>query len=80
MEISHFFRDICSNKLQTQDIERLKMNIVQALYKLEMLFILSFLDSMKHLSIHLPFEIKVGGLVQYIWMYPLERLMFTHAS
>jgi len=27
MEISHFFRDICSNKLQTQHIERLEMNI-----------------------------------------------------
>jgi len=27
MEISHFFRDICSNKFQTQHIKRLEMNI-----------------------------------------------------
>jgi len=29
MEINHFFRDIYSNKLQTQHMKRLKMNIVK---------------------------------------------------
>jgi len=37
-EINYFFRDICSNKLQTQHIKRLKMNIIQTIYKLEMIF------------------------------------------
>ena len=36
--------------------------------KLEMIF------SMEHLFMHLPFEVKVGGPVQYRWMYPFERL------
>ncbi|KAL8146356.1 hypothetical protein AgCh_004193 [Apium graveolens] len=30
---------------------------------------------MEHLIIHLPYEARVGGPVQYWWMYPFERLM-----
>jgi hypothetical protein len=63
MKISHFFRDICSNKLQTQHIERLETNIIQTICKLEMIFPSSFFDSMEHLPIHLLFEEKIGGLV-----------------
>jgi hypothetical protein len=39
-----------------------------------------FSDSMEHLPIHLPFEVKVGGPIQYTWMYPFERLVFTYVS
>jgi hypothetical protein len=78
-EISHFFRDICSNKLNVDHIERLKTNIVETLCKLEMIFPSSFFDLMEHLSIHLPFEVKVGGLVQYRWMYPFKWLDITVA-
>ena len=73
-EISHFFRDICSNKLNVKHIERLQTNIVETLYKLEMIFPPSFFESMEHLPIHLSFEAKAGGPVQYRWMYPFERL------
>jgi len=74
MEISHFFRDICSSKLNVDHIERLKTNIIETICKLEMIFPPSFFDSMEHLPAHLPFEVKVGGPVQYRWMYPFERL------
>ncbi|KAL8098120.1 hypothetical protein AgCh_031041 [Apium graveolens] len=30
---------------------------------------------MEHLTIHLPYEARVRGPVQYRWMYPFERLM-----
>jgi hypothetical protein len=74
-EISHFFRDICSIKLNVDHIERLETNIVETLCKLEMIFAPSFfVDSIEHLPIHLPFEEKLGGPVQYRWMYPFERL------
>jgi hypothetical protein len=42
MEISHFFRDIYSSKLQTQQIESLQTNIVETICKLEMIFPPSF--------------------------------------
>jgi len=77
MEITHFFRDICSSKLNVHNIERLETNIVETLCKLEMIFPPSFFDSMEHLPIYLPFEAKVGGPVQYKWMYPFKRLDIT---
>jgi hypothetical protein len=43
MEISHFFRDICSSKLNVYHILRLETNIVETLCKLEMIFPPSFL-------------------------------------
>jgi hypothetical protein len=60
-------------------IERLQTNIVETLWKIEMIFPPSFFDSMEHLHIHLPFEAKAGGPVQYRWMYPFERLDITVA-
>jgi hypothetical protein len=78
-EISHFFKDICSSKLNVDHIKRIETNMVETLCKLEMIFPPSFFDSMEHLPIHLPFEAKVGGLVQYRWMYPFERLDITVA-
>jgi hypothetical protein len=78
-EISDFFRNICSSKLNVDHIERLQTNIVETLYKLEMIFPPSFFDSMEHLPIHLPFEAKAGGSVQYRWMYLFERLDITVA-
>jgi len=79
MEINHFFRDICSSKLNVDHIERLEKNIVETICKLEMIFPPLFFDSMEHLSVHLPFEVKVGGPIQYRWMYPFERLNITRA-
>jgi hypothetical protein len=65
MEISHFFRDTCSSKLNVEYIERLQTNIVETLCKLEMIFPPSFFYSIEHLPIHLPFEAKARGPVQY---------------
>ena len=42
MEISHFFRDICSSKLQTHHIEKLETNIIETICKLEIIFPLLF--------------------------------------
>jgi len=56
------------------------MNIIQKIYKLEMILLLSLYESIEHLSIHLPFKARVGDLVQYRWMYLFERLGITHAS
>jgi hypothetical protein len=79
IEISYFFRDLCSSKLNVDHIERLETNIVETLCKLEIIFPPSFFNSMEHLPIHLPFEAKVGGPVQYRWMYPFEWLDITVA-
>jgi hypothetical protein len=79
MEISHFFRDICSSKLNVDHSERLETNIIEIICKLKMIFPPSFFDSMEHLPVHLSFEVKVGGPVQHRWMYPFKRLDITIA-
>jgi hypothetical protein len=53
-EISHFFRDICSSKLNVDHIERLEKNIIETICKFEMIFPTSFFDSMEYLPVHLP--------------------------
>jgi len=47
--------------------------------QIEIIFPPSFFDSMEYLPVHLLFKVKVGGLVQYRWMYPFERLDITGA-
>jgi hypothetical protein len=72
-EISQFFRDICSSTIKVDDVKRLEKNIPEIICKLEKIFPPSLFNSMEHLLIHLPYEVKVGGPVQYRWMYPFER-------
>ncbi|XP_021723286.1 uncharacterized protein LOC110690720 [Chenopodium quinoa] len=76
-EISQFFRDLCSSTIKVSDMERLEHNIAEILCKLEVIFPPAFFDSMEHLPLHLPYEAKMGGPVQYRWMYPFERF-FNH--
>jgi len=72
-EISQFFRDLCCYTIKVTEMERLERNIAEILCKLEKIFPPGFFNSMEHLPVHLPFEAKVGGPVQYRWMYPFER-------
>jgi len=65
IEISHFFKDLCSMVLKRDSIRRLKENIPLILCKLERIFPPGFFDSMEHLPIHLPYEAWLGGPVQY---------------
>jgi len=74
-EISQFFRDLCSSSISIDDMIRLEEQIPEILCKLEMIFPPSFFNSMEHLPLHLPYEAKVGGPVQYRWMYPFERFL-----
>ncbi len=53
----------------------LEANIPVILCKLERIFPPAFFDSMEHLPVHLPYEARVGGPVQYRWMYKFERCM-----
>lgn len=72
-ELSEFFRALTSSSLRVDELEKLEKSIVITLCKLEQIFPPAFFDSMEHLPIHLPYEARVGGPVQYRWMYPFER-------
>lgn len=72
-ELSIFFRDLCSKKLLVDRLEKQEKDIAVTLCKLERVFPPGFFDSMEHLPIHLSYEARVGGPVEYRWMYPFER-------
>jgi hypothetical protein len=55
----------------------LKGEIPLILCKLEKIFPPAFFDVMVHLCVHLPDEALLRGLVQYGWMYPIERRLGT---
>ncbi|KAK2413382.1 hypothetical protein QL285_036100 [Trifolium repens] len=74
-ELSQFFRDITSSLLREDKLRNLEENIPIIMCKLEQIFPPSFFDSMEHLPIHLAYEARVGGPVQYRWMYPFERFI-----
>ena len=74
--ISKFFKDLCSKKLRTTDLEVLKQNVPEIICILEKVFGPAFFDVMEHLPVHLPDEALLGGPVQFRWMYPFERMFF----
>jgi hypothetical protein len=74
-ELSQFFRDLCSTVLREDHLLQMEKNIPLILCKLERIFPPAFFNSMEHLPIHLPDEAKMGGPVQYRWMYPFERFL-----
>ena len=72
-ELSVFFKVLCFKFLKLEDLDRLQEEIALTLCKQEKIFALPFLDIVVHLPIHLAWEAKVGGLVNYQWMYYVER-------
>ncbi|XP_055824120.1 uncharacterized protein LOC129892559 [Solanum dulcamara] len=76
-ELSLFFKDLTSTTLQVDDMKRLETDIAQILCKLERIFPPGFFNSMEHLPVHLPYEARIAGPVQYRWMYPFERYLGT---
>ena len=74
-ELSRFFTILSASELRLQDVQTIEQNVVTTVCKLEKIFPPGFFDSMEHLLVHLPYEAKVGGPVQYRWMYPFERYM-----
>ncbi|XP_042980114.1 uncharacterized protein LOC122310298 [Carya illinoinensis] len=75
IELSGFFRGVCSKMLRLEDLDRLESRIPYILCQLEMIFSPSFFTVMVHLTIHLVAECKLGGPVHYRWMYPVERYL-----
>jgi hypothetical protein len=45
------------------------------LCKLEKIFPPGLFLPMQHMIVHLPYEVRMGGLVQYHWCYPIERTL-----
>ncbi|CAN1289768.1 hypothetical protein LINPERPRIM_LOCUS20432 [Linum perenne] len=71
-ELGNFFHCLCCKTINMEALDKLENDIVTILCKLELIFPPAFFDVMVHLAVHLPHEAKLGGPVQYRWMYPIE--------
>ena len=56
-------------------LDKLQNELVVTLCLLEKHFPPSFFDIMIHLTVHPIREVRLCGLVYFIWIYPFERLM-----
>ncbi|GKV31745.1 hypothetical protein SLEP1_g40413 [Rubroshorea leprosula] len=81
-KISSFFRALTALIIQVSNMTMWEEKIVETICncKLEKVFPLAFFHSMEHLPIHLPYKAKVGGPVQFRWMYPFKRKGWLAAS
>ncbi|XP_058009289.1 uncharacterized protein LOC131183161 [Hevea brasiliensis] len=80
VELSLFFTHLGAKSLKVDVLEQLEKQIPITLCKLERIFPPSFFDIMVHLPMHLANEAKIGGPVQYRWMYPIERALYSFKS
>jgi hypothetical protein len=75
IELSQYFKNLCSSTLREGDLIKMENDIPMILCKLERIFPPALFDSMEHVVVHLAYEARLGGPVQYRWMYPFERFM-----
>ena len=69
----YFFKDFPSIIIIEEDIRLLEEEILVIICRPELIFPPSFFYCMEHLPIHLPYEARVVGPVQYQWMYTFQR-------
>ncbi|XP_057746393.1 uncharacterized protein LOC130965647 [Arachis stenosperma] len=73
--LSSFFRELCGKAINPMQLGALQNHVVQTLCQMEMIFPPSFFTVMVHLTVHFVDELKLGGPVQYRWMYPIEKYL-----
>ena len=76
IELCSIFKYLCNKVLKFDEFDNLQNRVVMTLIHMEMIFPPSFFTVMVHLIIHLVDEVKLGGPIQYRWMYPIERLVY----
>jgi hypothetical protein len=74
-ELSNFYRQLCAKEITVEMMQKLEKGIPMLLCKMEKHFPPWLFNPMQHLLIHLPYEAKVCGHVQYRWMYHIERAL-----
>jgi hypothetical protein len=71
-ELSYFYTQICAKQVSKVMMQRLK-GIAVLVCKMETIFPPRWFNVMKYLLVHLPWEARIGGPVQFRWMYSQER-------
>jgi hypothetical protein len=75
IRLCSFFRCLCQKVIEVKTLDHWEVEIAETLCQLERIFPPSFFDIMVHLPIHLANEVRLGGPVQFRWMYYMERYL-----
>ncbi|KAJ0052714.1 hypothetical protein Pint_03500 [Pistacia integerrima] len=73
MRLCAFFNKLCQRVIDREVVVALEDEVVETICMFERFFPLSFFDIMIHLLIHLGREARLGGPIQYRWMYRFAR-------
>ncbi|KAK9271777.1 hypothetical protein L1049_002141 [Liquidambar formosana] len=68
-----FYNEVCQRVIDRNRLEQHEEDVIETMCMFERFFPPSFFDIMVHLTIHIGREARLGGPVQYRWMYPFER-------
>jgi len=68
IEVSQFFRNLCSITLQEEMLKEMHQNIVVTPYKLETIFLPGFFNVIGHLSVYFTEDTQVSSPIQYLRM------------
>jgi len=75
VELSNFFRQLCAKEISRAVVASMEKLAPVLLCKLEKIFPPGFFLSMQHLILHLSYEARMGGPVQWRWCYSIERVL-----
>jgi hypothetical protein len=72
-ELGYFYRQICAKQVSKVMMQRLEKEIAVLVYNMEIVFPPGWFNVIQHLLVHLSWEARVGGPMQFKWMYIQER-------
>jgi hypothetical protein len=72
-ELSYFYRQLCAKQVSKMMMQKFEKEIPILVCKIEKVFLPGWFNAMKRLLVHLPWETKVGGPIQFRWMHNQER-------
>jgi hypothetical protein len=72
-ELSYIYRHICAKQISKVMMQRLENEIAVLVCKMETVFPPGWFNVMQHLLVQLPWEARVGGPMQLMWMYSQDR-------
>jgi hypothetical protein len=72
-ELGYFCRQLCAKQVSKMMMQKFEKEILILVCKMEKVFPLGWFSAMQHLLVHLPWEVKVGGSIQFRWMYSQEK-------
>jgi hypothetical protein len=73
VELSYFYRQLYAKQVSKMMMQMFEKEISILVCKIKKIFSPEWFNAMQHLLVHLPWEAKVGGPVQFRWMNSQER-------